>query len=343
MEENYNWEDETALKQGCWQKFIFFLRHSWRDVTRHKCHFCLAFCSVFIVVLTTLIVTTVVVQGPLIFVNLVQVDTGEIDAWYSAQNCCSGETTSCPQEMNNFIDQARGFNYTQIKALYSNEFNLSPRMHLETAYNDYKVYFIDLEQEKGINVGVDWSYPDMAPNECVLTQNMHEDGYEVGQVAQFQAHYDFLWVATATIYNDFVKSPADPGYEYWKTFVEDDYTIIECTIVGFISSGEGKFPSNGFENQIIINDFKNYLPRLYEKSYFVNESSLPEGWADYIMDTPDISSQYANILVSTLPGRRYSYYADANFNNIQKNVLDELSKLDRALGFYNIASQPYLL
>ena len=61
------------------------------------------------------------------------------------------------------------------------------------------------------------------------------------------------------------------------------------------------------------------------------------------MNTPDISSQYANILVGTLPKQRYTYYADANFDKIKKNVLVELNKIDVALGFYNIASMPNLL
>ena len=43
-----------------------------------------------------------------------------------------------------------------------------------------KVYFIDLEQEKAINVGVDWPYPDLGPDECVLTQDWVELGFEVG-------------------------------------------------------------------------------------------------------------------------------------------------------------------
>ena len=36
------------------------IKHSVRDVARHKCHFCLALCSVFIVVLSTLVVNTVI-------------------------------------------------------------------------------------------------------------------------------------------------------------------------------------------------------------------------------------------------------------------------------------------
>ena len=223
--------------------------------------------------------------------------------------------------MNSYIDQARGFNYTQIKALYGDEFNLSPREHLWSDYEDYDIYFIDLEQEKKINVGVDWSYPDMKPGECVLTQDMESEGYYVGQNATFKLHLSVLWTATATIYNDFVKSPDEPEFAFQGVFVTGDYAQISCTIVGFISSGEGKFPSSGLEKQIIINDFNNYIPRLFESYYFQNLDSLDQGWVDYITKTPDISSQYATLLIATLPGQRYSYYADSNFNNIKKNVL----------------------
>ena len=172
--------------------------------------------------------------------------------------------------MNVYIDQARGFNYTQIKALYGDEFNLSPREHLWSEYEDYDIYFIDLEQEKKINVGVDWSYPDMKPGECVLTQDMESEGYQIGQNAIFKLHLSVLWTATATIYNDFVKIPADPDHAYKDNFVDGDYASIKCTIVGFISSGEGKFPTEYLDKQIIINDFKNYIPRLFELSYFQN-------------------------------------------------------------------------
>ena len=61
---------------------MFFLKYSWRDTCRHPCHFCLAFCSVFIVVLSTLVVQTVVAKGPIIFVSLAQTDTGQMDVWY---------------------------------------------------------------------------------------------------------------------------------------------------------------------------------------------------------------------------------------------------------------------
>ncbi len=69
-------------EMGCWQSFRFFLKHSYKDVGRHKCHFCLSLCSVFIVVLSTLVVNTVTATGPIIFMSLGQQNDGEIDGIY---------------------------------------------------------------------------------------------------------------------------------------------------------------------------------------------------------------------------------------------------------------------
>jgi hypothetical protein len=50
--------------------FIFFVNHAYRENKRRKCHFVLAFCSVMIVVLQTLVINTVIEKGPIIFLSL---------------------------------------------------------------------------------------------------------------------------------------------------------------------------------------------------------------------------------------------------------------------------------
>ena len=42
----------------------FFFKHSYRDVGRRQCHFCLSFCSVLIVVWSALVINTLVEKGP---------------------------------------------------------------------------------------------------------------------------------------------------------------------------------------------------------------------------------------------------------------------------------------
>lgn len=61
---------EDDMQQGCREKTIFFLKHSYRDVKRHPCHFCIAFSSVFIVVLAALVVQTIIDQGTIIFLSI---------------------------------------------------------------------------------------------------------------------------------------------------------------------------------------------------------------------------------------------------------------------------------
>lgn len=58
---------------------IFFCKHSYRDTKRRKCHFVLALCSVFIVVLFSLVINTIVARGPIIFLKMAEANQSEID------------------------------------------------------------------------------------------------------------------------------------------------------------------------------------------------------------------------------------------------------------------------
>ena len=121
----------------------------------------------------------------------------------------------------------------------------------------------------------------------------------------------------------------------------EDYTTITCNVKAFLADGQGKFPLESFEGQVIMSNFKNWLTYLFDRTEF--KKGEPQGWINYIKSTTDISSQYANILVGTLPGNRYEFYMDSNFDNIKKNVHTELDKIDEALGLFNIKSNPSLV
>ena len=107
---------------GCWQAFRFFVKHSYQDVGRRKCHFCLAFCSVLIVVLSTLVVNTVTNKGPIIFMKLAQESSGEIDCVYTV----GGKGANS----NEIWDDRNYMNYTGLVDLLKEEnieHNLAPR------------------------------------------------------------------------------------------------------------------------------------------------------------------------------------------------------------------------
>ena len=78
--------EQEAGQMGRSQTCRFFLKHSYRDIRRRKFHFCLAFLSVFIVVLSTLVIHTVVAKGPIIFMSLGQEKGGAFDGYYQASH-----------------------------------------------------------------------------------------------------------------------------------------------------------------------------------------------------------------------------------------------------------------
>ena len=98
----------------------FFLKHSYRDVGRKKFHFCLSFCSVFIVVWSALVINTLVEQGPIIFLKLAEGDVGQFDGILRPTK-------------GNYVDggyqQSAGIflNSTKISEVVGDEFNMSPR------------------------------------------------------------------------------------------------------------------------------------------------------------------------------------------------------------------------
>lgn len=64
--------NENLEEQSLKSSIAFFFKHSLRDIGRRKFHFSLAFCSVFIVVLSTLVINTAVEKGPIIFLRLAE-------------------------------------------------------------------------------------------------------------------------------------------------------------------------------------------------------------------------------------------------------------------------------
>ena len=64
--------DEEIHDYSLASSLSFFVKHSYRDVGRRKCHFCLSFCSVFIVVWSALVINTLVEKGPIVFLKLAE-------------------------------------------------------------------------------------------------------------------------------------------------------------------------------------------------------------------------------------------------------------------------------
>jgi len=106
---------QNMTSQKFQESLKFMIKHAYRDTKRRKCHFCLAFCSVFIVVLFTLVINTIVAKGPIIFLKMAEASEGEID----------GFVTPSPSSIGN--ENSYFLNYTRVVELYGTQYNLAPR------------------------------------------------------------------------------------------------------------------------------------------------------------------------------------------------------------------------
>lgn len=70
----------------------FFISHSNKDIGRRKFHFFLAFCSVFLVVCSTLIINQIITKGSIIFLKISESTHGEIDAFVTPAADIVGKT-----------------------------------------------------------------------------------------------------------------------------------------------------------------------------------------------------------------------------------------------------------
>jgi hypothetical protein len=164
--------------------------YQWRDLKRHKCHFCLAFCSVFFIVLATLIVTSIISKGPVIFLKLSQDYSGEIDIFitpgtlsdlYPYYSRYFVNTTAVKQALTLNGTREDPYTYSPRKVFPSiswrnmDIFNPPSSeeevlMHDEDGFGDTpklkqglyewgNVILIDTEREREVNIGREYEYP----------------------------------------------------------------------------------------------------------------------------------------------------------------------------------------
>ena len=101
----------------CCGSLRFFIKNACTDIGRHKCQFFLAFCSVFIVVLSVIVVNSVIAKGPLIFLQMAESSEGAFDAVFHHST-----TTYANNDGNNH----HNYNYTRFTELYGKDYNVAP-------------------------------------------------------------------------------------------------------------------------------------------------------------------------------------------------------------------------
>ena len=173
-----NPQEEGGL--GYWQTFVFFIKNSILDIKKRKCHFALAFSTVFIVVLCTLVINTITSKGPIIFMQLAQEDAGQIDGVIYPKSDGGSKKNSLSPNVD-FL------NFTRIQQVLVEDINgkpyaISPRNQQNNdltgpfdsagrslaGSQEPKLLFIDAEREHEIGLGVEWPFQNIQYDQCAI-------------------------------------------------------------------------------------------------------------------------------------------------------------------------------
>ncbi|CDW87905.1 family protein [Stylonychia lemnae] len=351
----------------------FFVKHSFRDVGRRKFHFSLAFCSVFIVVLASLVINTAVEKGPIIFLKLAEGQQGEIDAIITP----FGQHKMKEDKNNNLF-----MNYTRITEFFSKEnWNLSPRNfikasqtvtelasnlydpydeddikdwrqsfdkqhNLPTREDAYDVQFQAKSQsnnilafktiyERKIEVGREYQYDPIDFGQCYLIKN---DDLKIkeGQIL-------FVRAPITNLMNQLIDHYNKEAIGNNKVKIPDNFDQLNVQFpcrIKYIDSLFGKIPQHSgslilFEHDKLLELFSYYLPDpLHQEIY--------SDFHEYLRK-PLLLDEFSDQVLFTMPSPRIQHYESPNIDFIRARLTNKFSQLEEGLGFYPIQVTSELL
>ncbi|CDW85019.1 family protein [Stylonychia lemnae] len=328
--------DPIDFDQKCWPTTKFFTMYQWRDLRRHKCHFCLALCSVFIIVLSTLIVTSVVNKGPVIFLKMAEANHGEIDAFISP----AGYDFPTQTKQQEFL------NFTAVQqAIKPKSFNLSPRK----LFCGTRLTKIDRDREKEmlklqkpIQQKTDQTKTERAflkvqdPNMSIENQN--QNGKFIGDIAHLEIKIENLYRQFIKNYNNQENLTEEMKIDQPKYF---EFTKTQCKIKATIDQSYGKFREDDMENLLIM-EYSEFMNQIIQR--LPNEILRHQDLRDYIDKQENVRlDHYADHLVMTMPYPRINWYSNSNYDDTQNYVIEHINQLVKTVGFYPVQVKTFLL
>ena len=110
-----------------------------------------------------------------------------------------------------------------------------------------RLTFLDGQREASIGLGVDWPYPDLNADECVLPEEQKEF-FKINDTLRITQETWNFWMAVFERYNIIA---AQEGWE-WMELMPVSKSIVKkvrihylCRVVGFYSETYGKTNSGG--------------------------------------------------------------------------------------------------
>ena len=112
-----------------------------------------------------------------------------------------------------------------------------------------------------------------------------------------------------------------------------------------INKTYGKMPNSRANDQVML-EYRYMIESLaeattFDPDYYTDETVA--SFKNWMLSVPDISYQYANMILANLPPPRLQTYQNDDFNAISSEVLGYLYPLTNGLGLYNIGTNINLL
>ncbi|CDW84878.1 family protein [Stylonychia lemnae] len=364
--------DEMSLSRT----IQFFARHSYRDIKRKKCHFCLAFCSVFIVVMFSLVVNTLVQRGPIIFLKVVEGTEGEIDGVISGSNGEHSKQAFSTMSDDNML------NYTRVmEALATDDYRLSPRKTFcgsKIGSDQNNKNIIDHEDESEMakwraqyDPSTNMPSRDQAyspnvqtlqPACLMLWDTKLEQKNEIGRLYEFEPmkygecsmtqkqaenlnvqEGDMIYyqMYLSTLYNGLINKynryAVQQGQKQLSQITLFQTKFrIPCKVVRIMSNSYGKFPDIMLQSGQM--GFMEYGQFLNILSNYLPEAHKNnEDFKQFLRDQSKVTlEEYADVLLLSLPTPRVSYYESTNYEETQRKISVYAAGLVKDLGYYPV-------
>ena len=337
-------KSSTLKSQSYTSTFRFFFKQSFKDARRHKCQYCLGFCSVFVVVLMTLIINTLIDSGPIIFLRLAEGSVGEID----------GLIESSSNTDDNLIKYV---NYTQMVSLYGDRYNLSPRKLQEeaqyaipyrfptdfdsnglpsitdmtyaffTSSQTQDIRVIDTEQEDKIECGQDYEFSKLGLGECIISQEL-ADLHGLTRGSYVYMRFDVNKELYILYEHYLIREDDKTGYEPSMGTV-----IAPCRVVNIHTSLGGKFPTS-VEDSTIIMEYEYFYTWISAYVQPSDNNASMVAFRQFLLGAFARPEDLASFVIMTFPDPRIDFYKESDYDDVQRNVVSYVNGLVDDLGFF---------
>lgn len=174
--------------------------------------------------------------------------------------------------------------------------------------------WLDTDKEKEIGVGVSWPYEKLSPFECLISETFgRESGLKKGDQFVISVYWGPIWPILAHQYNEEAQVQGWPTMAYTP-----GRTTINCNVKDLFSKTYGKMPESMADQQIIL-EFEYFISTIAQTTEFdpavVDEATALQ-FEKWMLSIPDLSYQYAGMIIANLPSPRYETYENSNFDEI---------------------------